>query len=285
MFKKVLNSGKYLSNSLKDLFGKPIINNSKPVSEVDDNVVLDWFKSEIRFIESNGWCHATVEGILSLESVVLALKHNTNTEDEWITTINNEWWINIRKHTRFELLAAAMEIDHLSNIKEDKDRNDFIKRCVTVSCILFSDLTPSKLILIDNITVNMLCRYLILTCPVTIDPENSLPGNDVIVLKPFNVNESILRVLENNEFIRMLEEVDNRLPNFLNLYNSIINNEIGKNRFRKEISSLSMLDLFQLKKVISCIFISAGIQIPRDYIHLDMDVIDYCLNGKVLPNY
>jgi hypothetical protein len=87
------------------------------------------------------------------------------------------------------------------------------------------------------------------------------------------LNNAVKKVLNNTFFQYTINNLNekNRWPNFIILYEGILNNE-------PEDSTLKYLTLFQMKKVVSALLLLNKIAIPRDYLYLDLQVIDFANN-------
>jgi hypothetical protein len=222
--------------------------------------------------EHDGWVSINLEEAIPKENLVVIVQELLKTESEWIDKIPIAWFRNIGWFNNTQLFSFSYNI---KNSKKDETHEDILltKRLLTVSCILYKFKLPLNLIQIDHDTVIILAKYIIITKLYWIDANTTLPGTSKELVNVPNLNNAVKKVLNNTFFQYTINNLNekNRWPNFIILYEGILNNE-------PEDSTLKYLTLFQMKKVVSALLLLNKIAIPRDYLYLDLQVIDFANN-------
>lgn len=260
---------------VKIFFNKKTIEGTSNIKEVEikQKDFLSTLNTKIYNItEHDGWASIELEEAIPKETLIVIIQELLKTENEWINSIPIAWFRNINWFNNTQLFSFSYNI---KNSKKSDDDIDILltKRLLTVSCILYKFKLPLNLVQIDYDTVIILAKYIIITKQYWIDSTTSLPGVSKDYINVPSLNSYVKKVLNNSFFQYVVNNLNDRpkWPNFIVLYEGILANE-------SEESSLKYLNLFQMKKIITSLMLLNKIAIPRDYIHLDIDVLDYANN-------
>jgi hypothetical protein len=89
-----------------------------------------------------------------------------------------------------------------------------------------------------------------------------------------NLTDMVTQLTSNPIFLNRMDTLDTvgRYPNIYELRQLMINNTD---------SDINDLDDLQLRKVLSCLFLYNQLPIPRDYVFMDIQVIDWVKNSGI----
>ena len=223
---------------------------------------------------TDGWTKVSLSTLFKIDSITEAYENISN-NDEWKHTVLVTWLENIKPYTAIELL----KLTH-SERKSKSDIESIIehKRLMTVSSIFYDFAIPSKLYLLDDKTLEYLLQYTYLNEIVYVKKdflETNIKNNEVFVK---DIDYYVDRLFTNPFFKNMINRfADNNggykcLPNIYVLYEQIMKNFPSEDDFTK-------LDIYEFKKIVSCLFLSCGIAMPRNYVYVDQEIIDW-LNSE-----
>ncbi len=222
---------------------------------------------------NNGWCLIDIDKHLDETTTNIIIKAFKETELEWSEKFPLIWFRNIRFFTVSEMFL--INLNFKNHLKEHKEEELLLfKRLLTISSILFKFEIPISLVQLDKYTIELLYKYIIMTECFTIDSKNTLPGTDKEFIQINNFDKCIVRVLNNPFFTNIFgnyQHYRHRHQNILVLYEGVIATE-------REMSLLKNLSILQFRKIMTAIFLMNQIEIPKDYIYIDMQVLDYVNN-------
>ena len=179
--------------------------------------------------------------------------------------LHGSWMHMVANHTKDSLVKTAIYIK-----QETEQEADNIKRCVTVSAHMHGISIPESLCLMDNRTALMVLIYAKLRQKKVIDVDNQPMSDFVHVHKLPQIIESILK---NSAIMHILffSEVPPNIHNFI------------KNIRFTTIDKETQLHAYQ--KVLTCIYLKAGLAIPSDYFYFDIEVHDYVKRSGIYEDH
>jgi hypothetical protein len=219
----------------------------------------------IQLKENNGWVDISLDALLKTHDIDKAIDLLRQTENQWLNNINSDWFKLIRFYNKSSLLLYCNIIRNDPNFKNI----EITKRLITVASIIYNFSIPRLLLVIDNETILNVLKYIILTEEFNIDIDNTLPGIDNCIIN-VNIKKYVTKILNNTYFRNRIDylRVISRLPNFIELRELIL-------MAYDETDPIHSLSELQFKKVLTCLFLQSQLSIPRDYIYLDIETIDY----------
>lgn len=223
---------------------------------------------------TDGWTKVSLSTLFDVDSIVEAYASISN-DEEWKETISVPWLENIRIYSAIELLKLTHSEKRTKSSIESINEH---KRLMTVSSIFYNFAIPSKLYLLDDIALEYLLQYTFLNEIVYVrkDLLNSRIKNNEVFVKDIDYH---VDALFSNPFFKSLinkfADINGGykcLPNIYVLYDQVMKNFPPNDDFKK-------LDVYEFKKIVSCLFLSCGIAMPRNYVYVDQEVIDW-LNSE-----
>lgn len=231
-------------------------------------------KTEQPVLLTDGWTKTTLSSLFKIESIHDTYKHICK-NDQWKDSISVLWLENIRIYSASELLKLSHSE---KKSKSDKDSILDHKRLLTVSSIFYDFPIPSKLYFLDTITLEYLLQYTYLNEIVYVKKDMLASKIKVIEVFVKDIDYFVDRLLSNPAFKNLINKFADSnggykyLPNIYVLYDQVMKNFPGEDDFKK-------LDIYEFKKIVSCLFLSCGIAMPRNYVYVDQEVIDW-LNSE-----
>lgn len=258
-----------LKNKIYNLFNK--IKNKKKVNIATDEKVLP--EDAIVITNNDGWVFCELSHLKTIKSFKLAYSALLSDEKNWINELTDEWFRSIRYYTTSNLLQYVLSLRE-KKIAEDSDSVINIKRSITISSIIFGFNIPNYLFYFDSIVMLNIIKYVIVTEKIRVNIEDV---NPITYVKVIHLNKCINELSNNPVFRNRLDTIHmvNTLPNFIDflaLVKTVIRND-------DEGSYLINLNPIQFKKVLTCLFIFSGLSVPRDYLYIDTEVIDWVNKG------
>lgn len=213
------------------------------------------YKPTIDITYRNGWM--SIGGNVYTPSIALkeALKiYETDYKEEDLSK-HGYWMHLVANHSKDSLVKTAIYVQ-----QEAPKEADNIKRCVTVSAHMHGVSIPESLCLMDRTTALMILIYAKQREMKVIDVDNQPMSDFVHVHKLPQIIDSVLR---NSSITRLLfsQKVP---PNIHNFMKNIRFTSIDKDK-----------GLQAYQKVLTCIYLKAGLSIPSDYFYFDIEVHDY----------
>lgn len=249
----------------------------------------------------NGWVSLSMDDLMNHGVTPLTLNAIVNTESVWIGEITVDWFKQIHWWSKADILRYSLAVRKKGYVEEESvskldgkrelPDSSYLstKRLITVCSVLHNFAIPKHLFLFDQYTYLNILRYVVLTNCYNLDKNTVEPPSyvnlnslkhkrevttllkkqeQIVIVR--NLSATIEAVVNNFSFKDYFNNIDTiyRLPNFYVLRTSI-------KATCQENEYIENLTDFQLKKVLTCIFLLNELAIPRDYIYVDTDVIDW----------
>lgn len=213
--------------------------------------------------EEAGWVTVTLEDMLACSTKMLrAYAEFDRTVDEWEGHIQDDWWMRFRPWHPLDMIDTTVNMAEFTGPlwRQEHSRN------VTAAGIIWQNKIPRGLFLLDELTVEHVMRYMALTKPIPVFLEG------VQVWKPY------LAMPANQQLAPLVRALSTFKPLLAHMFS------LGKPPnlmfLRAHLGYPMNLSAFtpdQLRKLFTCIYLTMGLPVPRDYLYLDMDVHDYVL--------
>lgn len=237
----------------------------KQIKKIAESLLLRNYKPTMGITYHNGWM--SIEGNVYKPNVALSesLKIYSPTDMDTDINLHSSWMHLVASHSKDSLVKTAIYLK-----QEPQDRADNIKRCVTVSAHAHGITIPESLCLMDKKTALLVLIYAHHRRLVTIDIEKQPMSEYVQVSK---LAQFVSSVLKSNTLMPLLfsQEVP---PNIHNFMNSV--QLVGIEGDRK---------IQSYQKVLTCIYLKAGLPIPHDYLYFDIEVHDYVKRSGNYEDY
>lgn len=224
--------------------------------------------------EEAGWVTVKLEDMLECSSKVLyAYQEFHDTVDQWADHITEDWWMRMRPWHPLDMIETCVNMYPMvgEQWKQKHARN------VTASGIVWKSPIPRGLFLLDTITVDQVMRYMALTKPINVDLPN------VTVWKPY------LPMPAGQQLAPLVQGLAAFKPLLGHMFAlTKPPNLIFARAHLGYPMNLMAFTPDQLRKLFTCIYLTLGLPVPRDYLYLDMDVHDYVLKlgeHEVLQEY
>lgn len=208
-----------------------------------------------------GWVTVKLEDLLaSTQNIVDTQTLYRNSLHKWGLHVTDKWWQGLQPYTRAAVITHA---NYMRQVLDDKGI-ERLSRNVTTSSILFGFSVPRSLFILDEGVIERVLRYLVLTEPIRVDMDR------VTFWEPYlpvpHLNHMVNTFLSSNTLMNTL--FDHKRPPSAYVVHTLL------------VATMPMkvkLTLNQTRKILTCIYLAAGVSVPRDYVYIDMDVHDFVL--------
>lgn len=208
-----------------------------------------------------GWVTVKWESILEASPGMMGvLEEFRRTLPEWKNHITDEWWYGLRPYDAVDAVANCVHMGEMMG----PDSRLQLSRKVTASGILFEKPIPQALFVLDQHVVDIVMRYKVLTTPVRVDLAVMSGWQPYL---PVPNLADVVRSIAHNQHLMYHIFGEKLQPNLV-----FMRTHLG---FPMNLSASFTPD--QLRKVMTCLFLTAGLPVPLDYLYVDMEVNDYVL--------
>ncbi len=214
-----------------------------------------------------GWVSMDLQKFITMPASSVMFSKLIETKHDWQDSCTTAWFTGIHFRTKAFCVKLALEM----RAKRVEDKQVDIKRRATASAIIFEFPLPQSLWLYDYESAMIVLKYLVLTQSVKVDVRKLTLQEFV---KVGNLQERIDKLVALPVFMNSFA-AQSRPPSFDALYaHMVATKEMAPN------------EEYIFKKILSCVYLTAGICIPLDYLYVDIEVSDYVLkNDDYDPMY
>lgn len=177
-----------------------------------------------------------------------------------ITEANKTWMKMIKPHSRSELIGLSVYALRQEGREETVNN---LKRLVSAGAVIYGYEVPNALWMLDKQTVHYVLGYMGMTRPIHVDLDNYALDGYVPTNLDKRVNE-ILHVSKENPVLFELR----RPVNFYALMKD----------------DLTEQEMLARRKELTCVYLIAGLPVPRDYCYVDVEVYDFVKRAGAYEN-
>lgn len=219
----------------------------------------NWMTCEDGWITVAGTCHQPNEALKE------AMELYTPKPDTIDLAKQKQWMYKVTFYPKEILIKTAIYIS-----QDTKEHTDNIKRCITASAHTHGVTIPESLCLMDHKTAEMILLYCHLHCLRTINIKEAVLSELVTVN---NLSSVIDSILGNRELIGLLWSAKVP-PNVHTVMKTVTITTVQETK-----------KLQGYQKVLTCIYLKAGLPIPDDYVYIDIEVHDYVTRSGMYENH
>jgi len=217
----------------------------------------------------NGWYSINWKELKKDKEVVKSIKWlDDNFDDKLKLEYMKTYFDKIHFYNRNNLLLLCKDI--FLNREIDSDRVLSIKRNITASGTLFGFKVPSKLWLMDEVTLGICLKYSSM-CD-TVEVNIDLIDSSLFRLPTVDEKKEFRYVINSLPLgLNYVIDISRSTPNIIRLFGNLQNKN---NRLYLSVNK----DMYNLKRVLTICHLLGGVDIPRDYLLIDYNVYNYLKN-------
>lgn len=218
-------------------------------------------------IMKDGWIKVDRDEFFGMANAQAAANNLESCMSKWIYEIDEAWWRMFHFRNRLTVLHEGLIAKDTLN----PDMYEGFKRAITASSIAYDFAIPIGLFVMDRAVILNALKYKVMTEPLRVDLKEIEFNGYVQINSLKNLIYGLMRYSAvttafNNDII----------PNASYLYGVLKNNPTT---LKASLAVNTMLEnpggLMQFKKAMTCVYLCNGLPVPRDYMYLDVEVMDY----------
>lgn len=209
--------------------------------------------------ERQGWHKASLNEMFDSTPHLRDVQYEfQRTLKDWIVHMKDDWWRGINHYDKITMIRHGVLMRELV---DEKGQTNLMRK-VTAASLIFDFEVPKALFCLDEVVVDWTLRYLVATEPQRIDLDTIPKFDEYVHVPDFS---STVKVFMTNQHLLAAIFDSKRPPNIVHM----------RENLGYPMNLSSQLTVVQLRKILSAIYLSAGLAIPTDYIYVDMDVHDF----------
>lgn len=207
-----------------------------------------------------GWRRIHLHELMACDPAMeVALNRYRDQYALWHDKLNPSWLALMHNYDKPTLAANAVRLPEVYPAPWIEE----YRRCVTASSIIYGFEVPDASFQMDLVTLEYVFRYYCLMEPRSVDTK-AVASFSTYLPMPGNLAELCAAVSQN--VILMMTLLDKAVAPNIHYMRTMLGSPMN-------LSASFTND--QLRKVMTGIYLRAGLQVPRDYLYLDLDVVDY----------
>jgi hypothetical protein len=240
------------SNLFKTKLVEPILD----IKAIPPPAVVGYEECSLEY--SGGWISLDNDEFFKMQLTKDAAIAAAGDIKNWIGHISKEWWNAFHYRNKATIVRECLKAK--ATLADEKYLN--FKRVMTASSILFDFSIPLELFLLDEHSVVLVLKYNHMTQKIKIDIEtlSFTPINDFNnIVEVKNLSKTIEEMMRFNIIITAFNS--DRPPNCVYLHMVMVNaaNSLKTSSFTGELLNHPE-GLRRLKKVMTCIYLSCGLE-------------------------
>lgn len=218
---------------------------------------------EVQIMPVQGWITLSLTDLFAATPVLKSVfAEYRATVGQWAHQIPQEWWQGIRAYPR---VSAMTHANHMRTVLNE-DELKILKMKMTACALIFDKAIPQACFLLNEKTIEMVLRYLALTETAQVTIEKVDVWEEFLPM-PHRLDLLVNNFLCHPPIASNLFSDTDRPPSLWCVANLLV----------PTLKNTPQLTDNQVRKILTCIYLAAGISIPMDFLYIDMDVHDFVL--------